>query len=102
MKKYTKISRVAFGLGLLLIALPIIHVLIPVSFDLMIAIFIGVPIVIILSLIALVKKNERKLLAVFSLFLAFMMLGWAIILLYVPNNKFSNVTYLISQLPSSF
>ncbi|MGG3448790.1 hypothetical protein [Domibacillus aminovorans] len=96
-KRYSWLSYTAFILGILLAASPVIHAQI-VSFDLMLAFYIGIPIVVILSLIALLKRDEKKLLAFVGLILGLIMLGFVSLLLYIPGHKFSNVTYFISQM----
>lgn len=94
-KKYSQLSYIAIVAGILLILLPVIHARFPISFDLMNVFFVAIPFVIILSLVALFKRNEPKLLAFTGLFLALFMLGYVSLLLYIPGHKNSNVISLV-------
>jgi hypothetical protein len=84
-KKYSWLSYTAFILGILLAALPVIYALVPIPFDLIFALYTGIIIVITLSLIALLKRSEKKFLAIFSLVLALLLLGFVRLLLSLTD-----------------
>lgn len=86
-KKYSWLSYTSFGAGLLLILHPLATNLFPKFF--MIIQYIGIPLTIIISLVALLKKNEKKPLAIIGLILAIIMMIFVGILLYISFNKYS-------------
>ncbi|MEK4029692.1 MULTISPECIES: hypothetical protein [Bacillaceae] len=94
-KRYSWLSYTSLTLGILLAASPVIHARSPLAFDLMIAFYVGIPTVLILSMTSLFKRSEKKLLAFCSLVLAIVMLVFVALLLYIPYHKFDNVLYFI-------
>lgn len=74
-KKCSWLSYTAFILVIVLAALSVVYAFVPAPFDLTLPFYIGISIVVILSLIALRKKHEKKILAVCNLILAFLVLG---------------------------
>lgn len=86
-KKYSWISFTSFGLGVFLILHPLLTNIYPKFF--MVIQYIGITVTIILSVIALLKKNEKKPLAILGLIMAIIMMIFAGILLYISFNKYS-------------
>ncbi|MDW7618128.1 hypothetical protein SC499_26675 [Peribacillus simplex] len=86
-KKYSWISFTSFGLGVFLILHPLLTNIYPKFF--MVIQYIGITLTIILSVIALLKKNEKKPLAIIGLILAIIMMIFVGILLYISFNKYS-------------
>ncbi|MFJ8072286.1 hypothetical protein ACIQZD_25815 [Peribacillus sp. NPDC096447] len=86
-KKYSWISFTSFGLGVFLILHPLLTNIYPKFF--MVIQYIGITLTIILSVIALLKKNEKKPLAIIGLIMAIIMMIFVGILLYISFNKYS-------------
>ncbi|MDF1999150.1 hypothetical protein [Peribacillus frigoritolerans] len=86
-KKYSWVSFTSFGLGVFLILHPLLTNIYPKFF--MVTQYIGITLTIILSVIALLKKNEKKPLAIIGLIMAIIMMIFAGILLYISFNKYS-------------
>ncbi|WP_050184317.1 hypothetical protein [Domibacillus robiginosus] len=74
-KKSSWLSYTAFILVILVAALSVIFSFVPAPFNLTVPFYIGILLVIILSLIALFRRHEKKILAVCNLILAFLVLG---------------------------
>lgn len=86
-KKYSWISFTSFGLGVFLILHPLLTNIYPKFF--IETQYIDITLTIILSVIALLKKNEKKSLAIIGLIMAIIMMIFAGILLYISFNKYS-------------
>ncbi|AMM93044.1 MULTISPECIES: hypothetical protein [Bacillaceae] len=94
-KKYSWISFTSFGLGVFVILHPILANIYPKFFmvtqyiGIGLTQYIGIILTIILSVIALLKKNEKKPLAIIGLIMGIIMMIFAGILLYISFNKYS-------------
>jgi predicted ferric reductase len=86
-KRYSWLSYLSILTGLLLILHPLATNFFPKFF--IIIQLIGIPLTIILSLAAILKKNEKKLLGIVGLILAIIMMIFVSILLYISFNKYS-------------
>jgi 4-hydroxybenzoate polyprenyltransferase len=88
-KKCSWLSYISLGLGISLILHPFFTNVFPKYF--MYLQYIGISITIIFSVMALLKKNEKKPIAAIGLFLAVVMAAFVGVLLYISFNKYSPV-----------
>ena len=88
-KRYTWLSYSSIGLGMLLILHPLLTNVFPKNF--MNLQYLGIPLTIIFSLLALRKKNEKKLLATIGLSLGIIMMLFIGVILYISLNKYSPI-----------
>jgi uncharacterized membrane protein len=88
-ERFSWLSYVSFGLGTLLILHPLLTNFLPKYF--MSLQYIGITFTLLFSLLALRKKNEKKLLAVIGLSFGTIMLLFVSILLYISFNKYSSI-----------
>ncbi|WP_163970361.1 hypothetical protein [Oceanobacillus halotolerans] len=91
MKRYTWISYLSLGIPIVLIISLFILPNVPttqwsLARAIMYSQVIGVPISIILSVIALCKKNEKNTIAIFGLLLALVMIGIIAFFLYLGTH----------------
>lgn len=89
MKKYSWISYLSLGIPLVLIVLWFVLpnlTLGPLTTTIFYAQFIGAPLAVILSVIALIKKNEKNMIAILGLALALILLViLAILMIFVRS-----------------
>ena len=88
-KRYSWLSYASIGLGTLLIFHPLLTNFFPNYF--MGLQYTGITLTLLFSVLALKKKNEKKLLAIIGFSLAMMMLVFVGVLLYIPFHKQSPV-----------
>jgi hypothetical protein len=88
-KKYSWLSYVSIGLGVSLILHPLFTNVFPKYF--MNLQYIGISITIVFSVLALLKKNEKKTVAAIGLLLAVVMATFVGTMLYISFNKYSPV-----------
>jgi hypothetical protein len=88
-KKYSWLSYVSIGFGVSLILHPLFTNLFPKYF--MNLQYIGISITIVLSVCALLKKNEKKPVAAIGLLLAIVMATFVGALFYISYNKYNPV-----------
>ncbi|MEL3971047.1 hypothetical protein AAEO50_02045 [Rossellomorea oryzaecorticis] len=88
-KRYSWLSYVSFGLGIVLFLHPLFINIFPRYF--MSIQLIGITLTILFSILALLKKSEKKLLASMGLIFGIMMMFYAGILLYISFNKYSPI-----------
>ncbi|WP_044022441.1 hypothetical protein [Bacillus sp. SG-1] len=88
-KRYSWLSYSSIGLGILLILHPLLTNVFPKYF--MNLQYIGIPLTIIVSLFALQRKNEKKLLATIGLSLGIIMMLFVAVILYISLNKYSPI-----------
>ncbi|QWC23509.1 hypothetical protein KJK41_03840 [Bacillus haikouensis] len=88
-KRYSWLSYVSFGLGIGLILHPLFTNIFPGYF--MSIQSIGILLTVLFSILALRKKNEKKLLPVIGLMLGVMMMCYVGILLYITFHKYSPI-----------
>lgn len=88
-KRYTWLSYSSIGLGILLILHPMLTNVFPKYF--MNLQYLGIPLTIIFSLLALRKNNEKKLLATIGLSLGVIMMLFVGVILYISLNKYSPI-----------
>ncbi|GGJ96143.1 hypothetical protein GCM10007063_18260 [Lentibacillus kapialis] len=88
-KGYSWLSELSFGIPILLIALLFIFPntsLDPLIIAIAYAQFLGIPLAVILSIIVLFKKNERKILAMFGLLLSIILISVISFFVYLGMN----------------
>ncbi|MCA1057531.1 hypothetical protein LCL96_01195 [Rossellomorea aquimaris] len=88
-KRFSWLSYVSIGFGTLLIFHPLLTNIFPNYF--MGIQYTGIILTLLFSVLALKKKNEKKLLAIIGLSFAMMMLVFVGILQYIPFHKQSSV-----------
>jgi len=88
-KGYSWLSELSFGIPILLIALLFVFPNTsqdPLVIAILYAQLFGIPLAVILSIIALFKKDERKMLAVFGLLLSIILIGVISFFVYLGMN----------------
>ncbi|WP_175991495.1 hypothetical protein [Bacillus sp. Marseille-Q1617] len=88
-KRYSWLSYVSFGLGIVLILHPLFTNIFPRYF--MSIQSIGIVLTILFSILALLKKNEKKMLASMGLMCGVMMMFYVGLLLYISFHKYSPI-----------